>query len=142
MPPPLVQYATEAEYREHYESRYCCAVIRTFDGIRVFFPKQQFDHAFFESANRKARDKSVFSRRRAERIDWISAALQDPAADLFVGWDRDKKKYDCHRRVTVVYGDYVVVLSVSRGRTSATFITAFIADGATIQKIRSGPRWQ
>ena len=55
MPPALVCYATEAEYRRHYEQRYCQTVIYTFDRLRVHFPKQQFDDAFFESANRKAR---------------------------------------------------------------------------------------
>ena len=61
MPPPLVHYANEAEYRQHYERCYCHVVIHTFDGLRVYFPKQQFEDAFFESANRQARDKSVFS---------------------------------------------------------------------------------
>jgi hypothetical protein len=58
MPPDLVYYATVDEYHAHYESRYCRAIIYTFDGIRVFFPKHQFYDAFFESVNRKKRDKS------------------------------------------------------------------------------------
>ncbi len=142
MPPPLVHYAPEAEYRDHYEREYCRAVIHTCDGLRVFFPKRQFDHAFFESANRRARDKSVFSRTRAERINWIRAALEDEAAQQFVGWDRDRKQHDPCRRVTVAYSNYVVVLRVHRPGARATFVTAYQAEASVIQKICSGPRWK
>jgi hypothetical protein len=91
MPPALVIYMTEAEYRDHYERIYCRTVIHTFDGIRVFFPKQQFDDAFYESVDRKARDKSRFSTERAQRINWILAGLQDATAELYQWWDRDKR---------------------------------------------------
>ncbi len=70
MPPALVYYATEVEYRAHYERCYCRSVIHTFDGLQVYFPRQQFDDAFFESADRKARDKSVFSLERAAATRW------------------------------------------------------------------------
>jgi hypothetical protein len=142
MPPALVHYSTEQEYRDYYERCYCGVKISTFDGLRVYFPKQQFDDAFFESANRRARDKSVFSLARAERIDWIRAALEDPKAELYQGWDRDRKVIDRDRRITVVYGNYVVVLLVRRNRNSATFITAYVAEANTIQKIRNSPRWR
>lgn len=142
MPPALVHYSTEQEYRDHYERCYCDVKISTFDGLRVYFPKHQFDDAFFESANRRARDKSVFSLARAERIDWIRAALEDPKAELYQGWDRDRKVTDRDRRITLVYGNYVVVLLVRRKQNSATFITAYVAGASTLQKIRSSPRWQ
>lgn len=141
MPPALVHYTTEDEYRRHYERQYCRAVIHTFDGLRVLFPRQQFDDAFFESANRLARDKSVFSRTRAERIDWIRAALQDRTAELYAGWDRDKKRIDRGRRVTLIYGDYVVVVTVNLKKSSATFITAYVGSASTLAKIRRQPRW-
>jgi len=141
LPPQLVHYSSIDEYRQHYESHYGRAQIYTFDGLRVYFPKQQFKDAFFESASRRRRDKSVFSWQRAERIDWIKAALQDSSADLFVGWNRDKKTYALERRVCVAYGNYVVVLRVAKNKKTATFITAYVADETTIQKIRSGPRW-
>ncbi len=141
MPPALVHYATEAEYRRHYEDHFCRVVIYTFDRLRVYFPKQQFDDAFHESASRVARDKSVFSRLRAERIDWIRAALQDNTAELYAGWDRDKKRIDRQRRVALIYGNYVVVLRVNLKKSSATFITAYVADAATLAKIRRQPRW-
>jgi len=141
MPPALVHYTTEAEYRNHYERCYCGSVIHTFDGLRVYFPKQQFDDAFFESSNRRARDKSIFSLVRAERIDWIRAAVEDPAAELYQGWDRDKKVIARSRRITLVFGNYVVVLQVYSRRNKATFITAYVADDNTLRKIRSNPRW-
>ena len=142
MPPRLIHYATEAEYRQHYEQHYCRATVYTFDGMRVYFSRQQFDDAFFESARRRARDKSVFSHTRAERIDWIRAALQDNTAELYAGWDRDKKVIDRKRRVTVVYGNYVVVIQLNVKRSTANFITAFVADAQTLTKIRRQPRWK
>jgi hypothetical protein len=62
--PPLVQYSTEAEYRSHYENVYCCGPITTFDGIKVRFRKEQFDHCFFESSKRDG-SKDQFSLLRA-----------------------------------------------------------------------------
>lgn len=141
MPPALVYYATESEYRSHYEAHYCRAKLYTFDGFRVYFPKRQFDDAFFESANRRARDKSVFSRARAERIDWIATALQDPTAQLYVGWNRDKKAHDFNRRVVLVYRNYVVILKINRRKHTSTFITAYVADASTLRKIKTNPRW-
>lgn len=35
--PPLVHYATVAEYRSHYDRVYRRGNILTFDGIRVYF---------------------------------------------------------------------------------------------------------
>ncbi|MCC7355068.1 MAG: hypothetical protein IT330_15090 [Anaerolineae bacterium] len=141
MLPDLVHYATEAAYRQHYETYYCQARIYTFDGMRVYFPKSQFDDAFYESASRAARDKSLFSWNRAERIDWIRAALQDRTAELYAGWDREEKRINWKRRIVLVYGNYVVVLNLVPKKHTATFITAYVADPTTIQKIRNGPRW-
>lgn len=142
MPPSLVLLSSVAEYREYYERHYCRSQTFAFDGLRVFFPKQQFDDAFFESASRKARDKSVFSWHRAQRIAWIASALQDSSAELYAGWDRERKRLDPKRRVSLVYGNYVVVLQLHGKRQSATFITAYVADAPTIEKIRSGPKWE
>ena len=142
MPPSLVFYDTEEEYQQHYETHYCHKIIHTFDKVRVYFPKRTFAHAFYESANRRARDKSVFSRMRAERIDWIKIALNDPTAELYAGWLRDKKQYTHNRRVTVIYGDYVIVLRWNVKKGSTTFITAYVAQGTTISKIRRSPKWK
>ena len=50
--PPLVHYATVAEYRSHYERVYCRGNILTFDGIRVYFAASKFGHVFYESTAR------------------------------------------------------------------------------------------
>lgn len=141
MPPLLVDLASEDEYRQHYEDNYCTQTIHTFDGIRVYFGKFQFDDAFYESVDRRARDKSTFSFRRARRIAWIRAALEEASAELFCGWDRDKKQAARDRRVALVYQDYVVVIKLKKGGKKAIFITAYVADEKTIRLIKSGPRW-
>ena len=86
--------------------------------------------------------------KRAERMDWMKAALQDPEAERYQGWDKSRKRYDKGRRVTIVMGCYVVVIAIT-GANSADFITAYVADSAgrsgqlpTIEKIRKGPKWK
>ncbi len=74
-------------------------------------------------------------------MDWIKAALQDPSADLYVGWDKNSKSYTRRRRVCVVSGNYVVVIAIT-GTARANFITAYLADTPrTLQMIRKSPRW-
>jgi hypothetical protein len=138
--PPLLWYGTEAEYRAHFERVYCQRPIITFDEIAVRFRKGGFDHCFYESTRRN-RVKDVFSIQRAERIDWIKAALQDPNAELYVGWDGKKKRYDRSHRVVLVLGNYVVVIRIS-GSQTAQFVTAYVADSpSTLAKIKRNPMW-
>ncbi len=138
--PPLVIYATEAEYRSHYETVYCRDLITTFDGINVRFRKRNFSHCFYESTKRN-QEKDQFSSLRASRMDWIKAALKDPAADLYVGWDRKRKCYDKSHRVSVVVGNYIVVIRLT-GTMKAEFVTAYVADSdSTLERIRKSPRW-
>lgn len=136
--PPLVRYATVAEYRAHFERVYCQGPLATFDGIQVRFRKRQFGHCFFES--RTAKD-DTFSPRRAERIEWIKATLEDPAAELHVGWDNRRKAPATDRRVALVVGNYVVVIRLIGDKTRAEFVTAFVAGAATVAKVRSNPPW-
>jgi hypothetical protein len=138
--PPLVYYGTIAEYRSHYKRVYCYGPIITFDNINVWFRKERFDHCFFESTMRNE-VKDVFSTERAERIDWIKAALEDPNAELYVGWDKKKKKKDPSNRVALVVGNYVVVIRLG-GRQTAQFVTAYVADTpTTLAKIKGSPKW-
>ena len=82
-----------------------------------------------------------FSIKRAKRIDWIKAALQDTDAELYVGWDGRRKRYDRRHRVTLVVGNYVVVIRLS-GIKKAQFVTAYVADSpSTLQKIKRNPKW-
>ena len=140
--PPFVYYSTAAEYRRHYVQMYCRNVTITFDGIRIFFSPQRFDHAFYESVNRDGR-KDVFSIARAQRIDWIKATLENQEAIVYEGWDKRTRIYDCTRRVSIVYGSFVVIVSLSLkrdGTLKGNFITCFQADNS-IHKIRQSPEW-
>ena len=122
--PPFVTYKSEAEYRKHFEQDYCSGTISTFDGIQVRFRKSDFDHCFFESFLAK---DDTFSIRRAERIDWIKAVLEDRSAKLYVGWDKKKKRLDKKRRVAIVEDDYIVIVALTR-KGNARFVTAFVSD--------------
>jgi hypothetical protein len=140
--PPLVHYATVAEYRSHYERVYCRGNILTFDGIRVYFAASKFAHVFYESTARDGR-KDVFSPVRAQRIDWIKATLEHPTAALFEGWDKTSRRYRATRRVAVVYEDFVVVVAMGLkqdGSLKANLVTCYQADNS-ILKIRSSPAW-
>ena len=143
MPLPLkVLYATEAEYKEHFSQVYCHAAILTFDGIPVRFRQGNFEHCMYESSKRNG-VKDQFSKPRAERIDWIKATLENPAADLYQGWDKKRKRSDPNARVAVVYEEFVVVIQTwvrGDGTRAANFVTAYVAD-SSIGKIRSQPRW-
>lgn len=140
--PPLVHYATAAEYRTHYERVYCRGNILTFDGIRVHFAPDKFGHMFYESTARNG-IKDAFSPVRAQRIDWVKATLQHPTAALFEGWGKTSRQYDASRRVAVVYEDFVVVVAMSLkldGSLKANFVTCYQADNS-IGKIRTSPAW-
>ena len=138
--PGLLKLADEAAYRAHFEALYCAAPITTFDGIAVRFRKSDFAHCFFESTNRD-QVKDAFSLQRAERMEWIGVALRDAAADRFVGWDRRTKGYRKDRRVTLVCGDYVVVIAIVTPNGGA-FVTAYVADTPhTLKKIKASPKW-
>ena len=135
--PPLVHYVTEQDYRAHFEGAYCRGPITTFDGYRVRFRKDQFGHCFFESVNVK---DDTFSRPRAERIDWIGAALTDGTVEMRVGWDNRKKRPAKDRRVAIVAGDFVVIIRL-RLRRKAEFVTCFVANPRSLAQIRTNPIW-
>lgn len=138
--PPYI-YQTPQGYEEYFYRIYCSSPIDTFDGISVRFRKTDFYHCFFESSRRdKAKDK--FSVKRAEKIDWIKATLQDPDADLRIGWDSESKGYKMNRRVALVKGNYVVVVQLKKNMKEAVFITAFVAEGDSSCKILAGPKWE
>ena len=143
--PPLVRYPTSQEYREHYERCYCrgerCV---TPDGIRVYFRKQRFNHAFYESDKSTGKKSDALNSERAERIDWIRATLESSASELYQGWITEKKQLDATRRVAVVQANYVVVVQLALDKNGAlmgNFVTAIVMDGAGIAKVRSDPKW-
>ena len=89
--PNSVTLPTPEDYKKYYVEKYCKKGLQTFDGINVKFYENQFEHAFYESSNKKKRNKDIFSINRALRIDWIEYVLKNPQAELHLGWDRDKK---------------------------------------------------
>ena len=138
----FVEYDTEDEYRKHFEKVYCRGKIETFVGIKVKFRKSRFEHDFFESSN-KDQEKDTFSIERAKRIDWIKVALETPHSERRVGWSKKYKCYDRKRRVTIIMGNYVVVIELlKKNGKKADFITAYVANNSTIEKIRKGPEWK
>ena len=139
--PPLRTFADEVECGKHYNQVYCAGPIPTFDGIMVRFDKRDFLHLFFESSNRDG-NKDTFSTRRAERIDWIKAALQDPKAELFQGYDNKTKVCRPDRRVCVVSGDYVVIIVLTDTK-KAKIVTAFVIDDPDVLKsLKASPKWK
>ncbi|TAE90747.1 MAG: hypothetical protein EAZ81_08905 [Verrucomicrobia bacterium] len=136
----LVNYCDENDYRAHFVRVYCSGPINTHDGIAVRFRRDQFDHCFYESTRRNG-IKDQFSGVRAERIDWIKATLEDPSACQLAGWDAQKRRYDHNRRVALVKGNYVVVISL-KSKTTANFVTAYLMDTpASLQKLTKAPKW-
>ncbi len=138
----ILELKTKQEYKEYYIEEYCNKQIYTFSGILVKFYQNQFEHAFFESANHQKRDKSIFSIERAKRMNWIKQVLEDKNSEIYIGWDRDKKKYNPTRRVSIISPEnYVVVINMIT-LNKAKFITAYPASYTTAKKIRQAPKWQ
>ena len=142
--PPLVHYAYEQEYRNHFEKLYCQGPIITFDNIAVYFRKMDFYHCMYESSQRN-KIKNRFSIKRSERVDWIKETLINPKAQLYYGWDKKRKKYDTNRRVAILYEDFVVIIRLRKRKSGETliadFVTAFTAENS-INKIINMPKWQ
>ena len=136
------QNLTELELREIWNDVYCNVPIITFDGLSVQFYSSMFDHCFFVSENRKAKDKSILSYNRLEKIYWIKDTLEDADATLKIGWDGKNKTYNNSRRVALVKGNYVVVIIIF-SLTKARFVTAYeIADEENLEKIMKSPDFE
>ena len=133
------QNYTEEQLRELWRIEYCEQSVYTFDHALVRFYEDMFDHAFYESENRKRKDKSILSYNRLEKIYWIKAALQDENAILKKGWDNQGKAYFKDRRVAIVKGNYVVIIRFT-GLLKAKFVTAF--EKEDISNILSGPDFE
>lgn len=136
------QNIPEEELREIWEKEYCQKIIKTFDGIIVQFYSEMFDHCFYESDNREEKDKSILSFNRLEKIYWIKDTLEDSEAVLKMGWDKKSKSYNNSRRVALVKGNYIVVITIF-SKTKARFITAYeITDEINLKKILKSPDYE
>ncbi|WGZ94960.1 MAG: hypothetical protein QJT81_02965 [Candidatus Thiothrix putei] len=141
--PSLLLLDSPRAYREHYERCYCRGNIVTFDGIRVFFKPQKFGHAFYRNSQGRSGAKDEFCPVRAQRMDWIKATLENPDAELFMGWNKAERCHDEDRRVSVVYDDFVVVIELGlnqKGEMKGNFVTCYEAD-RSIDEIRKSPKW-
>ena len=118
------QLLSEVDLRKIWRDEYCEQDIFTFDKVQVKFYEDMFDHAFFESADRVEKDKSVLSFNRLDKIHWIKETLNDKDTILKKGWDTKNKVYFNNRRVAVVKGNYVVIIRFT-GLLKAKFVTAF-----------------
>ncbi len=130
---------SEAEMRILWQQEYCSQKIFTFDGVRVQFYDDMFDHCFFESVNRQEKDKSVLSLNRLEKMLWIKDTLQDPDAIFKKGWDNGRKEYFEDRRVAIVKGNYVVIIRFI-GLLKARFVTAYVKED--IENIMNAPDFE
>ena len=138
--PPFLDLPDEKAYLEHFLTHYCRRVIKTHEGIRIFFQKDTFFHAFYES---NMSDKDQFSLRRAKRMDWIIHTLTDKTACAFQGWVTKKKDYDPTRKTAMLYKPFVVIVGFSLNNNNllkGNFITCSPADDSFI-KIQRAPVW-
>lgn len=133
---------TETELRNIWKQEYCDKEIITFDNVAVKFYEDMFDHVFYESSNNIAKDKSILSLNRLEKIYWIKEVLQDKDAMLKKGWDNSSKTINENRRVAMVKGNYIVVIRFT-GLLKAKLVTAFeMQDNEDIKKILDGPDFE
>jgi len=137
--PSPINYPKPDDYLARFERVYCKKPSLTFDGIPVSFQKKDFSHAFYERENPTG-PKKIFSKERAERMDWIGEALLDKSVELYYGWDNKKKRFDKDRRVAIVNSNYVVIIEIYKSG-KASFKTAYVGSTSTLTKIRKGKKW-
>lgn len=138
-PQLLPEGIREVKMRELWYNEYCLQSIETFDGVKVYFYEDMFDHCFFESKNRKKKDKSILSLNRLEKIYWIKEALKDPKAILKKGWNNEEKEYYTDRRVAIVNGNFIVIIRFT-GYLKAKFVTAY--EKNDINNVLQGPDFE
>ena len=132
---------SETELRQLWSDTYCNSPITTFDGIKVKFYSNMFEHAFFESYNRIEKDKSILSLNRCEKMLWIKDTLEDSTSILKQGWINKTKTYDNNRRVALVKENYVVIILIYAVK-KARFISAYeINDDENLKLFLQGPDW-
>ena len=72
---------------------------------------------------------------------WIKDALEDANSILKKGWNAKTKSYDGSRRVTLIKGNFVVVLIIF-STTIARFVTAYQIDNDdNLRRLLAGPDW-
>lgn len=115
---------SEIELRKIWLEEYCQNEIIIFDGVKVKFYEDMFDHIFYESKDRIEKDKSILSLNRLEKIFWNKEVLQDENAILKKVWNNKSKTFFEDRRVAIVKGNYVVIIRFV-GFLRAKLVTAY-----------------
>ncbi len=138
--PPLLSLPDEASFQAHFEVEFVegPAVI-TYDGIRIRFYANQFDHAFYVSSTPQS-GKDKFSLERARRMNWIRAVATDPRMEVY----RRVMTGGRVRRIMLEPNEpYVVICEIlSSDPSQAVFITAYpVKSKSALAKMRSNPRW-
>lgn len=137
-----LQLGSESDYLSYFIENFCNRLLYTKDGIRVFFRKNHFYHAFFETVNV---NKDTFSLDRARRMPDILPTLQSPFSDYRCGWDSKKKKHIATKRVAILKDSFVVVILLKQnkrtGHLQGEFITCYTATNWTHQRILTNPIW-
>jgi len=142
MIPKFLELEKDEDYKIFYYKNYCKKPIITFDGIPIYFKKERFEHAFYESSDRRG-SKDIFSPNRARRLLWIKYILQNNLATVLQGWNRKKKIYDPCMRVAFRWDEFVVIVRISfrkDGKIKGNFVTCYLADNS-IGKIKKAPKW-
>lgn len=140
--PALLMLPDEAAYQAEYECQLCLGVVTTHDGIRVYFERHAFGHAFYVTPMGGG-TKGALCPDRSQRLTWIAPTLQTANADLYQGYDSKKKVYVPNRRVAVMWDNFVVVTQLTQrkdGALKGKFVTCYKADNS-IGKIRTSPAW-
>lgn len=137
-----LQLKSELEYLEYFTENFCKQEIFTNDGIRIYFRRCHFYHAFFESV---WTNKDTFSLARARRMPDVLPILQSPSAQCRCGWDRKTGSFSASKRVSFLTDPFVVVVLLKRnkktGLIQGEFITCYTATSRTYQLILQNPRW-
>jgi hypothetical protein len=137
-----LELENEEAYLDYFYTNFIKQKIHTFDGIRIYFRKGHFYHAFFETT---ISHKDCFSLERARHMPEILTILQSPCAICHCGWNSKEKRHDYNRRVSFLLGTFLVVVILSRNKQTGVltgeFITCFEADAITFSRIQQDPLW-
>lgn len=135
----------EAAYRQYYIQNFTGRPLwfqTSMGAVPVYFGRDKFDHAFFESSRRDG-NKDQFSLTRAMRMEDIGRALLAPSEDRRAGWDKKLKRYDHTHCVSIAMQEFVIIVRLgltSKGYLRGNFVTCYVADNS-IGKIRNAPKW-
>jgi hypothetical protein len=135
----LLKLTEWESYKDHWLGNIANKVpIETHDGISVSFNKNDFWHFFFKEGDGPERDRFAWD--RGERMNWVKECIQDSNATLKFGWDNANKRTDFNRRVSVIQGNYIVVVRMV-AEYKARGVTAYPIDSSGLAKLLLQPDW-